>query len=193
MRFAINFPRYPVKTSWGAPGPQYGPWRLVWRRPGSGSVDENAAVISIGSDHFIGDDDAYRRTLLAAADAARSGDHLVTIGIEPYRGSYGPRVHSPRREVSRVQGNSTCSTLRNSGKSPIGNRLNVMWLQASISGTATTSRGGSNPSTRPSGDTHPALRFARPNSIRNGDGKRGKSHCRGIPEGRSDADRHRHH
>lgn len=48
-----------------------------------GSVDENAAMISIGSDHFIGDDDAYRRTLLAAADAARSGDHLVTIGIEP--------------------------------------------------------------------------------------------------------------
>ncbi len=48
-----------------------------------GSLDEEAVMISVGSDHFIGDDDAYRRTLLAAADAARRGDHLVTIGIEP--------------------------------------------------------------------------------------------------------------
>lgn len=43
----------------------------------------NAMMISVGSDHFIGDDEAYRATLRAAASAAADGEHLVTVGIAP--------------------------------------------------------------------------------------------------------------
>lgn len=47
------------------------------------AADAGAVMISIGADHYIGDIDAYRNALQAAADAARGGGHLVTIGIEP--------------------------------------------------------------------------------------------------------------
>ncbi len=47
------------------------------------AADPNALMISVGSDHFIGDDGAYRATLRAAAAAAADGEHLVTIGIAP--------------------------------------------------------------------------------------------------------------
>ena len=47
------------------------------------AADPNAMMISVGSDHFIGDDEAYRGTLRAAAAAAADGEHLVTVGIAP--------------------------------------------------------------------------------------------------------------
>lgn len=47
------------------------------------AVDPNAMMISVGSDHFIGDDEAYRRTLQAAMGGASEGKHLVTVGISP--------------------------------------------------------------------------------------------------------------
>ena len=45
------------------------------------AADPNALMISVGSDHFIGDDEAYRATLRAAVAAAADGEHLVTVGI----------------------------------------------------------------------------------------------------------------
>jgi mannose-1-phosphate guanylyltransferase len=47
------------------------------------AADPNALMISVGSDHFIGDDEAYRATLRAAVAAAADGKHLVTVGITP--------------------------------------------------------------------------------------------------------------
>ena len=51
--------------------------------------DDEAAMISVGSDHFVGDEDAFRRTLLGAAAAARSGDYLVTVGIDATEANTG--------------------------------------------------------------------------------------------------------
>ena len=51
--------------------------------------DDDAVMLSLGSDHFVGDEDAFRQTLLAAAAAARSGDYLVTIGVNPTEASTG--------------------------------------------------------------------------------------------------------
>ncbi len=47
------------------------------------AADSNAMMISVGSDHFIGDNEAYRNTLRAAAAAADDGAHLLTVGIAP--------------------------------------------------------------------------------------------------------------
>ncbi len=47
------------------------------------AADPNALMISVGSDHFIGDDEAFRATLRASANAAADGEHLVTVGIAP--------------------------------------------------------------------------------------------------------------
>ena len=51
--------------------------------------DDDAVMISVGSDHFIGDEDAFRQTLLGAATAAHTGDYLVTIGVNPTEASTG--------------------------------------------------------------------------------------------------------
>src|SRR5215216_3795953 len=43
----------------------------------------DATWASLHSDAFIPNDDEFRRTLAAALEAASSGEHLVTTGIEP--------------------------------------------------------------------------------------------------------------
>jgi mannose-1-phosphate guanylyltransferase len=43
----------------------------------------SATWASLHSDAFIADDEEFRRTLLAALEAASSGEHLVTTGVEP--------------------------------------------------------------------------------------------------------------
>lgn len=50
--------------------------------------DPNAIMISMPSDHWVGDDKKYRDALLKAVRAAGEG-HLVTIGIKPYYGATG--------------------------------------------------------------------------------------------------------
>ena len=40
-------------------------------------------IVSLHSDHLIGDPDAFRQTLLAAVEAASDGRHLLTLGIRP--------------------------------------------------------------------------------------------------------------
>jgi len=43
----------------------------------------SATWASLHSDAFIADDEEFRRTLVAALEAARSGEYLVTTGVEP--------------------------------------------------------------------------------------------------------------
>jgi mannose-1-phosphate guanylyltransferase len=45
--------------------------------------DNNAVIINLASDHLVADLDAFKTTVLAAAQVAAKGDSLVTIGIEP--------------------------------------------------------------------------------------------------------------
>lgn len=43
----------------------------------------NPTLITVGSDHFVGDDEAFRQSLRAAAAAARKFRGLLTVGIRP--------------------------------------------------------------------------------------------------------------
>lgn len=45
--------------------------------------DPEAVVINLASDHVVGDEAEFRRTMAAAATAAAMGDFLVTVGIHP--------------------------------------------------------------------------------------------------------------
>lgn len=45
-------------------------------------ADEAATMLSLGADHYVGNDDAFRDALNAAVHAAQ-GDELVAIGISP--------------------------------------------------------------------------------------------------------------
>jgi len=47
--------------------------------------DPDAVMIVLPADHIIGDDEAFRRTLLRAEDVAESERSLVTLGITPSR------------------------------------------------------------------------------------------------------------
>ena len=68
------------------------------------SRDPAAVMVSIGSDHSIGDEDAFRRTLLSAAEAARGGDRLVTIGIQPRYAHTGYGYIRRGEELGRFDG-----------------------------------------------------------------------------------------
>lgn len=45
--------------------------------------DSDAVIVTTASDHFIHPESNYRKIMLAAAEVAYSGDHLVAIGIPP--------------------------------------------------------------------------------------------------------------
>jgi mannose-1-phosphate guanylyltransferase len=45
--------------------------------------DPQAVIINAASDHFISPESNYKRTMLAAAEAAYGGDHLIAVGITP--------------------------------------------------------------------------------------------------------------
>jgi len=47
--------------------------------------DEDAVMVVLPADHIIGDDEGFRRTIEAAADAANDLRALVTLGITPSR------------------------------------------------------------------------------------------------------------
>ncbi len=46
-------------------------------------LDPEAVIINLAADHVVKDENEFRRTMLAAAEAAQSGDFLVTVGINP--------------------------------------------------------------------------------------------------------------
>ncbi|HEV3124878.1 MAG TPA: sugar phosphate nucleotidyltransferase [Candidatus Dormibacteraeota bacterium] len=51
--------------------------------------DPDAVICSVHADHHVGDDDAYRAALWAAAGWAVAGDGLVTVGLTPTYPSTG--------------------------------------------------------------------------------------------------------
>ena len=46
-------------------------------------LDSEAVIINLAADHVVKDENEFRRTMLAAVDAAMTGDFLVTVGISP--------------------------------------------------------------------------------------------------------------
>ena len=78
-----QLPELPVENVIGEPRGRNTAMAIGLAAASISARDADATMISVGSDHFIGDEAAFRQSLLAAADAARSGDYLVTIGIEP--------------------------------------------------------------------------------------------------------------
>jgi mannose-1-phosphate guanylyltransferase len=61
---------------------------------------EGAVMLCVHADWAIGDDDAFRATLLRAADAAAAHDALVTVGIVPTRDDPGFGYIQPGDEVA---------------------------------------------------------------------------------------------
>lgn len=45
--------------------------------------DPNAVIINAASDHFIHPESNYKKTMLAAAEVAYNGNHLIAVGITP--------------------------------------------------------------------------------------------------------------
>ncbi len=79
-------PRIPAKNIVAEPKPAGTAAALAWAShviAGRGGAD--ATMISVHADWSIGNADAYRRTLLAAAEAADTHRGLVTVGIVPVR------------------------------------------------------------------------------------------------------------
>jgi len=48
-----------------------------------GKRAKDAVMVCLPADHIIEDEEEFRRSIKVAVEAARSGDYLVTIGIEP--------------------------------------------------------------------------------------------------------------
>lgn len=46
-------------------------------------LDPEAVIINLAADHVVKNENEFRRTMLAAADASMTGDYLVTVGISP--------------------------------------------------------------------------------------------------------------
>lgn len=46
-------------------------------------LDPEAVIINLAADHVVKNENEFRRTMLAAAEAALTGDFLVTVGINP--------------------------------------------------------------------------------------------------------------
>jgi mannose-1-phosphate guanylyltransferase len=64
----------------------------------------SATWASLHSDAFIADDEEFRRTLVAALEAASSGAHLVTTGVEPRFPSTGYGYIQRGASLGSVQG-----------------------------------------------------------------------------------------
>lgn len=51
--------------------------------------DPEGVMVVLPSDHYIADEEAFRRTLSIAGEMAQRGNHLLTIGIKPTRPETG--------------------------------------------------------------------------------------------------------
>jgi mannose-1-phosphate guanylyltransferase len=79
-------PRVPAENIIVEPRPVGTAGALAWAaREIERRADGDAVMISVHSDWAIGDDDAYRNTLIAAANVATIEGALVTVGIVPTR------------------------------------------------------------------------------------------------------------
>jgi mannose-1-phosphate guanylyltransferase len=94
-------PRIPLKNIVAEPKPAGTAAALAWashviaQRAG-----DDATMISVHADWTIGDTDAFRRTLTAAADAADTHLGLVTVGIVPVRPDPGFGYIEPGEAVA---------------------------------------------------------------------------------------------
>jgi len=73
--------------------------------------DPQAVMVVLTSDHFIGNEDGFRRMLLAAHDAASDG-HLVTLGITPTYPATGYGYIQRGKCLASYQGFDACQVLR---------------------------------------------------------------------------------
>jgi len=81
-----TLPRVPTENIIVEPRPVGTAGALAWAaREIERRADGDAVMISVHSDWAIGDDDAYRNTLIAAANVAAVEGALVTVGVVPTR------------------------------------------------------------------------------------------------------------
>jgi len=71
-----------------------------------------ATWASVHSDAFITEDEAFRRTLAAALEAAATGEFLVTTGVAPRVAATGYGYIQRGEELRRVQGLPLCRVVR---------------------------------------------------------------------------------
>ena len=55
----------------------------------TGDRDESLVILALPSDHYVGDDTAFRETMRAGARVAAGSDRLVTFGVTPERPETG--------------------------------------------------------------------------------------------------------
>jgi mannose-1-phosphate guanylyltransferase len=53
------------------------------------TLDPEALMVVMPADHYIPDEDAFVKTVFQAVECAKSGEHLVTVGIKPTRPETG--------------------------------------------------------------------------------------------------------
>jgi mannose-1-phosphate guanylyltransferase len=68
-----------------------------------GRIDPNATMIILPSDHYIAREELFRDTLLTAAQAARKGPYLITLGITPTFPETGYGYLEQGREVMKIK------------------------------------------------------------------------------------------
>ena len=61
---------------------------IAWANATIARLDPDAVVMVLPSDHFIGDEEAFKRVLAAAIESAERG-HVTTVGIVPTRPETG--------------------------------------------------------------------------------------------------------
>lgn len=94
-------PRVPRKNIIAEPRPAGTAAALAWAAHLIQKRDGPAAtMVSVHADWAIGDTDAFRTALTAAADAAEAHDGLVTVGVVPNRVETGLGYTRPGQEVA---------------------------------------------------------------------------------------------
>ena len=68
-----------------------------------GDGDESVVIVALPSDHYVGDDVAFRETMAAGARVAVGADRLVTFGVTPDRPETGYGYIEPD-DVHAVEG-----------------------------------------------------------------------------------------
>ncbi len=80
--------------------------------------DPEASIAVLPSDHYIRDTSTYLEVLEAAFAKAESGDHLVTIGIRPYRPETGYGYIQADTGASETVGNHKANKVKTFAEKP---------------------------------------------------------------------------
>ena len=85
----VQLPDIPSANIYGEPiGRNTGPCiafasRVIYE------MDPNATLVVLPSDHYVNDGNTYRNVIEAGIEKASNGNHLLTIGIKPFRPETG--------------------------------------------------------------------------------------------------------